>query len=197
MTRSVPAGESAAAAPDAVAVRAATAEDAAALADIYAHWVATSTATFDLVAPDALAWAEKLAGVRAAGWPFLVAVDGPVDGPVGGPEAAGVAVLGLAYVAPWRPRPAYRWTVEDTIYLHPDAVGRGVGRLLLDAVVRAAAEAGAREVIAVVADADTPASLALHRRAGFVEVGRLERVGHKFDRWLGTTLLQRSLVDAP
>lgn len=178
-------------------IRPAVPADMADVARIFAHYVTTSTATFELTPPTAEAWAEKLAAIAAAGWPFLVVTgdtvpsDGvPSDGVTGDvPEA----VVGFAYVSAWRPRPAYAQTVEDTIYLAPDAVGRGLGARLLARLLDDAAAAGAREVVAVIADADSTASLALHRRAGFAEAGRLERVGHKFDRWLGTTLLQRSL----
>jgi L-amino acid N-acyltransferase YncA len=104
-------------------------------------------------------------------------------------------VAGYAYCAPWKARPAYRQTVEDSIYLAPDALGRGLGGRLLDALLTACAEADVREVIAVVADggAESQASLALHRGRGFVEVGRLRSVGYKHDRWLDTVLLQCSL----
>ncbi len=167
-------------------IRPATAADMADVAGIFAHYVTTSTATFELTPPTADAWVEKLAAITSAGWPFLVVADAQAQD--GGP-----GVVGFAYVSAWRPRPAYARTVEDTIYLAPDAVGRGLGARLLAQLLDDAATAGAREVIAVIADADSTASLALHRRAGFSEAGRLERVGHKFDRWLGTTLLQRSL----
>ncbi|ADG73303.1 Phosphinothricin acetyltransferase [Cellulomonas flavigena DSM 20109] len=163
-----------------VQVRAAADGDVAAVARIYDHYVATSTATFELEPPGEPVWRGRLDTLTAAGWPFQVAV---LDG----------QVAGFAYVGPWRPRPAYAHTVEDTIYLDPAATGRGVGTRLLTSVLDAAGAAGAREVIAVVADGDTAASLALHRRAGFHTAGRLERVGRKFDRWLGTTLLQKTL----
>jgi len=163
-------------------IRPAAPGDAPGIARVFAHFVETSTATFELNAPDARAWAAKVADLARAGWPFLVAVDDDV-------------VLGFAYVSPWRPRPAYAQTVEDTIYLDPAVTGRGLGTSLLTRLLVDAAAAGAREVIAVVADAEDGASLALHRRAGFSEVGRLERVGRKFDRWLGTTLLQRSITE--
>jgi len=162
-------------------LRTATPADMAGVARIYDHYVATSTATFELTPPGEVVWADKLAALQGAGWPFLVA---DLDG----------AVAGFAYVGPWRPRPAYAHTVEDTIYLDPAATGRGIGTRLLDEVLTGAAAAGAREVIAVVADGDTAASLALHRRAGFTGAGRLERVGRKFDRWLGTSLLQKTLA---
>jgi L-amino acid N-acyltransferase YncA len=118
-----------------------------------------------------------------AGLPFLVAT---LDDDV----------AGYAYCGPWKTRPAYRQTVEDSIYLAPDALGRGLGGRLLDALLTACAEADIREVIAVVADggAESQASLALHRGRGFAEVGRLRSVGYKHDRWLDTVLLQCSLT---
>jgi phosphinothricin acetyltransferase len=141
----------------------------------------TSTATFELTPLRRSLWEAKLDAVRDGGWPFLVA---DVDD----------EVAGVAYVGPWRPRPAYAHTVEDSIYLDPAHTGRGIGTQLLGRLVEDAERAGAREVIAVIADMDSSASLSLHRRAGFIDAGRLERVGRKFDQWLGTTLLQKSLA---
>jgi phosphinothricin acetyltransferase len=162
------------------AIRAATAADAPSVTDIYAEHVRTGVATFDLEPPDAAFWRAKIEDVGAAGWPFLVAVTGS-------------AVAGFAYASQWRPKPGYRHTVEDTLYLRPDAVGRGNGRTLLRALLDACAEAGAREVLAVIADSGDPASFALHRSLGFREVGRLSRVGVKFGREIDTVLVQRSL----
>ncbi|PFG34614.1 phosphinothricin acetyltransferase [Sanguibacter antarcticus] len=164
-------------------------DDVPAMARIYDHHVRTTTATFETVPPGEALWAEKVVSIVAAGWPFLVAeITDPSPGEVGG-------VVGFAYVGPWRVRPAYRYTVEDTIYLDAAATGRGVGTRLLAEVLDLARAAGAREVVSVIADAETTASLALHTRLGFRTVGRLEDVGRKHDRWLGTTLLQLSLVD--
>lgn len=162
-------------------LRAASPADVAGLARIYDHYVTTSTVTFELTAPGPDVWAQKLEDLDAAGWPFLVA------------ELEG-RLVGFAYVGPWRPRPAYAHTVEDTIYLDPAATGQGIGTRLLAEALDHAQAAGAREVVAVIADAETPASLTLHQRAGFTPAGRLERVGRKFDRWLGTTLLQKTLT---
>ncbi|ROS73075.1 GNAT family N-acetyltransferase [Cellulomonas sp. PhB143] len=162
-------------------LRAATPSDMAGVAAIYDHYVLTSTATFELTPPGPPLWDAKLDAVRDGGWPFLVA------------DTCG-EVAGFAYVGPWRPRPAYEHTVEDSIYLDPAYTGRGVGTQLMARLIEEAEQAGAREMIAVVADMDSPASLSLHRRAGFADAGRLERVGRKFDRWLGTTLLQKSLA---
>ena len=151
------------------------------VAQIYAHYVTTSVATFEIEPPDAEEWRRRFTAVDAAGLPFLVA------------ERDGV-VAGYAYCAPWKTRPAYRATVEDSVYVAPWAVGRGCGAELLAAQLEARRTAGLREVIAVDADSGDPASLALHRRFGFAEAGRLARVGFKHDRFVDTVLLQRSLA---
>ena len=104
---------------------------------------------------------------------------------------AGGTVAGYAYASPWRPKPAYRHTVEDSVYLAPGQRGRGLGRLLLESLLTGCADAGVRQVIAVIADSGDPASVALHRACGFAETGRLSQVGYKHGRWLDTVLLQR------
>jgi phosphinothricin acetyltransferase len=162
-------------------VRPARPGDLDAVAGIYAHHVEHGVATFDTEAPDTAHWATRLDELTAARWPFLVAE-------VGG------EVVGFAYAAPWRTRPAYRHTVEDTLYLAPGWTGRGLGRALLGTLLDRVAAAGGREVLAVIADGGDPASLALHRALGFTEAGRLRRVGYKHGRWLDTVLVQRSLV---
>ena len=161
-------------------VRATTPGDLEAIGAIYAHHVQTGVATFELTAPDAAEWQRRLNAVTAQGLPFLTAT---LDG----------RIAGYAYCGPWKTRPAYRHTVEDSIYVAPDATGRGVGGLLLDALLADCARAGVREVIAVIVDADGAASLALHRNRGFTDAGRLTAVGFKHGRWLDTLLLQRSL----
>lgn len=162
-------------------MRPATAADLDAVTGIYAHHVEHSVATFDTEAPGPAHWAARLEELTAAGWPFLVA---EVDG----------GVVGFAYAAPWRARPAYRYTVEDTLYVAPGWTGHGLGRALLTGLLDRVAAAGGREVVAVIADGGDPASLALHRSLGFAEAGRLRRVGHKHGRWLDTVLVQRSLA---
>jgi L-amino acid N-acyltransferase YncA len=168
-------------------IRPGTSRDLDAVRDIYAHYVATSTATFELTAPDRAEWDRRFAEVTGAGLPFLVAE-----------TDAGIA--GYAYCGAWKTRPAYRQTVEDSIYLDPAATGLGIGGKLLDELLSACAVAGIREVIAVIAEtgdgneSGEAASARLHRRRGFVEAGRLTRVGFKHDRWLDTLLLQRSLT---
>jgi phosphinothricin acetyltransferase len=155
--------------------------DLAAITEIYAHYVENTTVTFELDAPDEAGWVRRLAVIEEVGLPFLVA------------ESSG-ELAGYAYCAPWKSRPAYRRTVEDSIYLAPWAAGRGLGGVLLDELLSRCTAAGVREVIAVIADTgDNAASPALHRRRGFTEVGRLTDVGFKHNRWLDTVLFQRSL----
>lgn len=162
-------------------VRDVAAGDAPAIAAIYAHHVLHGTATFDIDPPDTAFWRDKIAAMAGRGWPFVVA------------EAEG-AVIGYAYAAQFRDRPAYRETCEDSIYVAPDAIGRGVGRALLAALLERAASSGFREMLAVIGGAE-PASVALHARLGFVETGRMRNVGVKFGRRLDTLYMQRTLVD--
>jgi len=103
------------------------------------------------------------------------------------------AIRGYAYAAPWRPKPAYRYTVEDTVYIEPGYTGPGIGAVLLEALLPACTQAGARQVIAVIADSGSGASAALHSRFGFTHAGRLTAVGCKLGRWVDTVLMQRSL----
>jgi L-amino acid N-acyltransferase YncA len=165
--------------PQAV-VRAAVPADAEPVAAIFAHYVATSVATFEEVAPTAADWRQRLDDLAARSLPFLVA------------EAEG-AVCGFAYASPWRPKPAYRHTVEDTVYLAPGHTGRGIGSALLGGLLARCADAGARQVIAVIADTGSDASAALHRRFGFTQAGRLSGVGRKYGRWIDTVLMQKDL----
>jgi len=162
-------------------VRAAVPADLEDVAAIYAHYVTTSVATFEEVPPTPADWRLRLDDLAGRKLPFLVA------------EAADSSVGGYAYASPWRPKPAYRYTVEDTVYVSPAHTGRGLGRALLGALLAACAEAGARQVIAVIVDAGGGASLALHRGLGFAQAGRLCSVGRKHGRWLDTVLMQREL----
>ena len=156
--------------------------DAAAIAAIYAQHVLTGTASFDFEPPSAAFHLAKIQRIRGAGWPFLVA------------ESSGV-VVGYAYVTQFRDRAAYRFTAENSIYVHPDHVGRGVGSRLLNQLLGRAALNGFRTVVAVIGGAE-PASMALHAKCGFVEVGRLKAVGFKFDRWLDSVYMQVELAAA-
>lgn len=165
----------------AVFIRPSRDDDLGAITAIYAHHVATGTATFELAPPDVAEMARRRSALLDRGLPWLVA------------EGAENALLGYAYAGPYRSRAAYDWTLEDSIYIRPDAVGRGVGRALLTRLVEDCAALGYRQMIAVIGDSTNAASVALHRACGFVPAGRLASVGRKFDRWIDTVLMQRPL----
>jgi L-amino acid N-acyltransferase YncA len=165
-------------APD-TRIRPAVAEDAEAVAAIYAEHVLTGTASFDTDPPDAAFWSVKILAVTGRGWPFLIA------------EEAG-ETAGFAYATQFRDRPAYAFTCENSIYVAADRRGRGLGTALLPALVAAAEAAGFRQMVAVIGGAE-PASAALHARAGFREAGRMRSVGRKQGRWLDTLYMQRAL----
>ena len=161
-------------------VRAAAPADLETVASICAHYVTTTVTTFEEVPPTVADWRRRLDDLADRNLPFLVA------------EADGT-VCGYAYASPWRPKPAYRHTVEDTVYISPAHTGRGLGRALLEALLAGCEQAGARQVIAVIADTGSDASVALHRRLGFEQAGRLRRVGRKHGQWIDTVLMQREL----
>lgn len=154
--------------------------DAEAIAAIYGHHVLHGTASYDVEPPSVDFHRDKIGRILGAGWPFLVA---EVDG----------VVAGYAYATQFRDRAAYRFTCEDSIYVHPEMMGRGIGKELLLALVERSAAYGFRNVIAVVGGAE-PASIAVHARCGFTEVGRLKGVGFKFGRWLDNVYMQRELT---
>ena len=164
------------------AIRPATPDDAGAIAAIYAHHVLHGTATFEELPPDAGELARRQAEIVGRGLPYLVA------------EAEG-RLLGYAYAGPLRPRSAYRFSLEVSIYLDPAATGQGLGRRLLDRLIVDCTAAGARQMVAVIGDSGNAASIALHARAGFVHAGLLRSVGLKFGRWLDTVQMQRPLGD--
>lgn len=165
-------------------IRPAADADAAAIAAIFAHYVTSSVVTFEETPPAAGDWERKLAGPREMALPFLVAEDVGAD----------AGVVGYAYASPWRPKPAYRHTVEDTVYLAPGWTGKGLGRGLLTTLIAGCAQAGMRQMIAVIADSGDGASAALHRGCGFTDAGRLAAVGFKHGRWVDTVLMQRDLT---
>jgi L-amino acid N-acyltransferase YncA len=165
-------------------VRAAVPADAEPVAAIFAHYVTTSVATFEEVAAAASDWRRRFEDLAERSLPFLVAEAGEGHRPV----------CGFAYASPWRPKAAYRHTVEDTVYLSPGHLGRGIGSALLGPLLAGCAAAGARQVIAVIADTGSDASAALHRRFGFTQAGRLAGVGRKHGRWIDTVLMQKDLA---
>jgi L-amino acid N-acyltransferase YncA len=161
-------------------VRAATPGDAAAVQAIYAFHVAHGTASFDTEAPDTGFWRDKIAQVRAKGWPFLAA------------ERDG-EVVGHAYATQFRDRAAYAHTCENSIYVADEARGQGVGSTLLAALVAAARASGFEQMIAVIGGGE-PASVALHEKLGFAHAGRMHNVGYKFGRKFDTVYMQRDLT---
>jgi L-amino acid N-acyltransferase YncA len=161
-------------------IRPSTEADLPALTAIYAHHVQHGTGTFETTPPDPDEMARRRADVLGKGLPWLVAED------------AG-AVAGYAYANHFRPRLAYRFCVEDSIYLAPAALGRGFGRLLLAELVARCEALGARQMLAVIGDAANAGSIGVHRSAGFEPTGVLRSAGWKFDRWLDVVLMQRSL----
>ncbi len=154
-------------------------EDAPAIAAIYAHHVRHGTASYDLEAASADETLAKIRRILSAGWPFIVA------------EADG-EVVGYAYATQFRDRAAYAWTCENSIYVHPDQQGRGLGKVLLEELCERAERSGFRQMIAVIGGAE-PASIALHSKCGFRQVGRLHSAGWKHGRWLDNVYMQRSL----
>ncbi|MET0297343.1 MAG: N-acetyltransferase family protein [Microbacterium sp.] len=152
--------------------------------EIYNYYVTNSVVTFDEKKWTIAQWREKLAYLQRVKMPFIVA------------ESPSGQVLGYALVQPLSSKSAYRYSVENSIYLGQAATGKGLGRALLEALITASEEAGLREMVAIISDKGAEASVALHEKLGFVEVGRMGRVGYKFNRWLGTISLQKSLKPA-
>ena len=155
-------------------------EDVAAITAIYNHHVLHGTGTFEIDPPSASDMATRRADVLGKGLPYLVV------------EEEG-QVLGFAYGNWFKPRPAYRFSAENSIYLAPGVAGRGLGRLLLDALCVQAEAAGVRKLIAVIGDAANAGSIGVHRSAGFTHVGLIKSCGWKFDRWLDIVLMEKSL----
>lgn len=157
--------------------------DAPAIALIYAHHVLNGTATFDTEPPSSDSWRAKVLDILGRGWPMLVS------------ERDGM-ITGYAYATQFRDRPAYAGTCENSIYVAPDALGRGIGCALLSALIRRAGQAGFEQMIAVIGGGE-PASVALHAKLGFVHAGRMRCVGRKFGRLLDTVYMQRALAGDP
>lgn len=163
-----------------LSVRDSRSDDVPGVQDIYAHHVLHGLASFEEVPPPVDEMAARREDVLARGYPYLVA-------------EAEDAVLGYAYVAPYRTRTAYRFTVEDSVYVRHDAVARGVGRALLVALIARCERLPVRQVVAVIGDSANAASIGLHAALGFERVGLLPRVGFKFGRWVDSVLMQRAV----
>jgi phosphinothricin acetyltransferase len=161
-------------------IRAAGLADLPAITEIYDHAVRYGTASFETEPPEEAEMTRRYRALVDGGFPYLVA------------ERDGT-VVGYAYAGPYRTRPAYRYTVEDSIYVSPAAQRRGVGRALLEELIAESTVRGFRQMIAVIGDSAQIASIELHRAAGFHYVGNLQNVGYKFGRWLDSVLMQRPL----
>ena len=164
----------------AVALRLAEPDDFGAIHEIYRHHVLNGLGSFEVEPPDRAELVRRHADVRARELPYLVALSGG-------------RLVGYAYAGPFRTRSAYRFTVEDSIYIAPDAIGRGVGRVLLHALIERCTALGLRQMIAVIGDSGNAGSIALHRALGFGHPFVLEGAGFKFDRWVDIVLMQRPL----
>lgn len=159
-------------------------EDVAAITRIYAHHVLDGTGTFETTPPTEAEMAQRRADVLGKQLPWLV-----LEGDDG-------QVIGYAYGNWFKPRPAYRFSVEDSIYLAPEAAGRGLGRLLLAELVAVLERSGIRKVMAVIGDSDNAGSIGVHRALGFEHVGTVKACGWKFGRWLDIVLMERAIGEA-
>jgi phosphinothricin acetyltransferase len=155
--------------------------DLPSVAAIYAHHVLFGFGSFEESPPSEEDIAGRIASVQTLGLPYLVADDG--------------AVIGFAYASSFRSRPGYRFTAEDSVYVANDAMGRGVGRALLQTVIDRCANLGLRQLMAIIGDSDNAASIGLHRALGFSPIGVARNVGYKHGRWLDLVWMQRSLKE--
>jgi phosphinothricin acetyltransferase len=163
-------------------IRPATAADLPVITEIYDHAVRHGTATFELTPPDLAEMSRRFGVLRDGGYPYLAA-------------AADGRVIGYAYAGAYRPRPAYRFTVENSIYLQPAIHRRGIGMQLLQRLIAESEQRGYRQMIAVIGDSANAGSIGVHARCGFQMVGTHPSVGFKFGRWLDTVMMQRALGD--
>ncbi|WP_159349243.1 GNAT family N-acetyltransferase [Roseomonas harenae] len=156
-------------------------EDVPAITRIYAHWVENGRASFELSSPDETEMAARREAVLAGGYPHLVATD----------EAG--TVLGYAYASAYRPRPAYRHTVENSVYVAPGGLRGGIGRVLLEALIARCEAADFRLMVAVIGDSANAPSIRLHEALGFRHAGVIPSIGYKHEQWLDTVLMTRAL----
>lgn len=163
-------------------LRAATAADVPAMREIYAHHVLHGLASFEIEPPSPTQMRDRVEAITAGGYPCLVADDG--------------GVLGYAYASAYRARPGYRYTVEDSVYVSPALVGRGIGRQLLAGLIGECERRGYRQMLAVIGDSANAASIGLHRACGFTRVGTMRSVGLKFGRWIDSVIMQRGLGES-
>ncbi len=166
-------------------VRDAQLEDLPTVREIYARHVLTGLASFEETPPDLAEMTRRFEATRARDLPFLVAESD-------GAESDG-KVAGYSYAGPYRPRPAYRFCLENSVYVDAEAVGRGVGSALMTALIRRCEELGYRQLIAVIGDSANQASIRLHEKHGFTRAGLLKSIGFKFGRWVDSVTMQRAI----
>jgi len=163
-----------------ILLRAARLSDLPQIQEIYGHHVATGLASFEETPPDLAEMTRRFEALLAGGYPYIVAVSGET-------------VLGYAYAGAYRARPAYRFSVENSIYIRADGKRRGLGKLLLNALIEESALRGYRQMVAVIGDSANAASIGLHAACGFQMIGNLPSIGFKFGRWVDSVLMQRPL----
>ncbi len=163
-----------------VQIRPATLTDIGAITAIYRHHVLHGLASFEVDPPDESEMTRRFTAICDLGLPYIVAMQGE-------------RVAGYAYAAVYRSRPAYRFTVEDSVYVDDELPGRGIGSVLMPALISACADAGRRQIIAVIGDSANHGSIKLHEKFGFKHVGLLPAVGFKFGRWVDSVLMQRDV----
>jgi phosphinothricin acetyltransferase len=169
-----------------VAVRPARPADLPRIQEIYGHHVLHGLASFEETPPDLAEITQRFEAILARGLPYLAAEAAPREG-------AAREILGYTYAGPYRPRPAYRFTVENSVYVAPGLEGRGVGRALLEELIVRCTALGLRQMIAVIGDSGHLPSIAFHESFGFTKIGTLSAVGFKFGRWVDSVILQRAL----
>ena len=163
-----------------IRVRAANQSDLNAITDIYGHHVLTGTGSFETDPPSVEEMGRRMHDVVGRGLPYFVAEEGDT-------------VVGFAYAALYRTRVAYRFTLEDSVYIHHAHMGKGIGATLLEELIRACKEWGCRQLVAVIGDSENKASVRVHEKLGFQHSGVLRGVGYKFDRWIDTVFMQLPL----
>ena len=163
-------------------IRPTTTDDLPAITEIYEHAVRYGTATFELIPPDLTEMTRRFDALMEGGFPYFSAA---IEG----------RVIGYAYAGAYRPRPAYRFTVENSVYLQPSTHRRGVGLRLLQRLIAECESRGYRQMIAVIGDSANAGSIGVHTKCGFQMIGTHPDVGFKFGRWLDTVMMQRALGD--
>jgi len=164
-------------------LRSATVADVPAIQSIYAHHVLHGLASFEIEPPSVAEMRSRFESITGGGHPYLVATDGGT-------------LLGYAYASVYRARPGYRYTVEDSVYVSPAVIGRGIGRQLMTRLIDACEHRGYRQMLAVIGDSANTASIQLHRACGFIHSGTLRSVGLKFGRWIDSVIMQRELGES-